>query len=95
MTLTRCGLPLSNYYNKVKLVLLEKALPFDESPVPVVGPKDDATLAASPLGKIPFLRTPQGTLCESAVICEYLEERHPQPPLVGETPDREAAIEEE
>ena len=28
MTITLCGMALSNYYNKVKLVLLEKGLPF-------------------------------------------------------------------
>jgi glutathione S-transferase len=94
MTLTLCGLPLSNYYNKVKLVLLEKGLPFDESPVPAVGPKDDATLEASPLGKIPFLRTPQGTLCESAVICEYLEQIAPAPALLPADPFAAAKVRE-
>ena len=28
--LTLCGFPLSNYYNKVKLALLEKGVPFAE-----------------------------------------------------------------
>ncbi len=28
--ITLCGIPLSNYYNKVKLVLLEKGIPFTE-----------------------------------------------------------------
>jgi glutathione S-transferase len=60
-------LPLSNYYNKVKLALLEKGMPFHEEFVGT-GPKDEAVLAASPLGKVPFIRTPDGTLCESQVI---------------------------
>ncbi|MDP3224724.1 MAG: glutathione S-transferase N-terminal domain-containing protein, partial [Rubrivivax sp.] len=30
--ITLCGLTLSNYYNKVKLVLLEKGVPFTEEP---------------------------------------------------------------
>ena len=29
-----CGFPLSNYYNKVKLALLEKGVPFTEEGVP-------------------------------------------------------------
>jgi glutathione S-transferase len=45
--------------------------------------KDEAVLAASPLGKIPFVRFDDGTaLSESQVICDYLEAVHPEPPLV-------------
>lgn len=79
--LTLCGFPISNYYNKVKLVLLEKGLPFEEQTV-MTRSKDEAVLAASPLGKIPFLRTPQGTLCESQVIVDWLEASFPTPALV-------------
>ena len=79
--LTLCGFPVSNYYNKVKLALLEKNVPFTEE---FVHPKslDAAALAASPLGKIPFIRTPQGTLCESSAILDYLEAAYPTPPLL-------------
>ncbi len=79
--ITLCGFSVSNYYNKVKLALLEKGLPFDEEWV-VVGSCEDAVLACSPLGKLPFIRTPQGALCESQVIIDWLEAAHPQPPLV-------------
>ena len=79
--LTLCGFPVSNYYNKVKLALLEKNIAFTEE---FVTPKsvDAAALAASPLGKIPFIRTPQGTLCESQAILDYLEKAHPMPSLL-------------
>ncbi len=60
--LTLCGFPVSNYYNKVKLALLEKGVPFTEETV-MTKSTDEAVLAASPLAKIPFLRTPQGDLC--------------------------------
>lgn len=79
--ITLCGFAVSNYYNKVKMVLLEKGIPFNEEYV-ASGPKDEATLNASPLGKVPFIRTPQGTLCESEVIVEYLEAAYPTPALV-------------
>ena len=36
----------------------------------------------SPLGKVPFIRTEQGSLCESAVIVEYLEALQPEPRLM-------------
>lgn len=74
-----CGVSLSNYYNKIKLVLLEKAIQFDEEKV---SPSQDPTLLArSPLGKIPFLETEQGPISESQVILEYLEETYPENPL--------------
>ena len=79
--ITLHGLTLSNYYNKVKLVLLEKGVPFTEEAV-AVGSKDEAVLAATPLGKVPFIRVDGQTLCESQVIADYLEARFPQPPLV-------------
>ena len=34
--ITLCGITLSNYYNKVKFVLLEKGLPFTEERVPTM-----------------------------------------------------------
>jgi glutathione S-transferase len=94
MTLTLGGLALSNYFNKVKLVLLEKGLPFDEEPTNPAGAKTGAVLDASPLGKIPYLRTPQGTLCESAVICEYLEQLAPSPALLPAEPFAAAKVRE-
>jgi glutathione S-transferase len=91
--ITLCGFAVSNYYNKVKLVLLEKGIPFDESPVGT-GSTDEAVLGASPLGKIPFLRTEAGSLCESQVICDYLEAAYPQPPLVPADPFAAAKLRE-
>ena len=91
--ITLCGFPISNYYNKVKLVLLEKGIPFTEEAVPTKS-KDEAVLAASPLGKIPFIRTPEGALCESQVIVDYLEARWPTPALVPADPFAAAKVRE-
>jgi glutathione S-transferase len=88
-----CGFPLSNYYNKVKLVLLEKGVPFTEERVPT-GSRDEAVLSASPLGKVPFIRTQQGTLCESQVIVDWLEAAYPQPALVPADPFAAAKVRE-
>lgn len=76
--LTLCGFSASNYYNKVKLALFEKGVPFQEQ-LAWVGQTD---LTASPLGKVPYLLTPEGPLCESAVIADYIEAAHPTPALV-------------
>ena len=91
--LTLCGFPVSNYYNKVKLALLEKGVPFNEEVIPVFS-TDDAVLAASPLAKIPYIRTPQGGLCESQAIMEYIEASYPQPPLLPADPFAAAKVRE-
>jgi glutathione S-transferase len=92
--ITLCGMSLSNYYNKVKLVLLEKGLPFREEFVKTHS-DDAAVLAASPLAKIPFIRLEDGrTLCESEVICEYLEAIQPEPRLLPADPFEAAKVRE-
>ena len=76
--LTLCGFGASNYHNKVKLALLEKGVAFEEELV-WVGETDPL---ASPLGKVPYLKTAQGTLCESSVILDYIEQAYPAHPLM-------------
>jgi len=91
--LTLCGFSVSNYYNKVKLALLEKGIPFNEELV-MTGSKDEAVLNATPLGKVPFLRTEQGALCESQVIVDYLEAAYPAVPLLPADPFAAAKVRE-
>ena len=79
--LTLCGFAISNYYNKVKLALLEKGVDFSEVTV-MTGSKDEAVLACSPLGKVPFIRTEHGALCESEAIMGYIEATWPEPALM-------------
>ncbi len=88
-----CGFPVSNYYNKVKLALLEKNVPFTEEHV-LTGRTDEAVLSCSPLGKIPYIRTPQGSLCESEAILEYIEAAYPSPALIPADPFAAAKIRE-
>lgn len=77
--ITLCGFGVSNYYNKLKLVMLEKQIPFVER---LVYPWErDSFIDQSPLGKIPFIRTDEGGLSESQAILEYLEESFPAIPL--------------
>lgn len=77
------GFSSSNYYNVVKLALLEKGVPFEESIVySGAGPdyRPDF-LHKSPLGKVPCLETAEGCISESRVILEYLERSYPETPL--------------
>ena len=78
------GFAVSNYYNKVKIALLEKGVEFTEELNWAA--KDEATLARSPLGKVPFIDTPQGPLSESQVIVDYLEQAFPAHPLIPADP---------
>ena len=91
--ITLHGMTLSNYYNKVKMVLLEKGLDFTEVSQRTSS-KDDAVLNATPLGKIPFVHVGDQTLCESQVIVDYLEAAHPQPRLVPVDPLAAAKVRE-
>jgi glutathione S-transferase len=67
------GFSVSNYYNMVKLALLEKGLPFEE--VPFYAGQTPEALAVSPRGKVPVLGVKQGFINETSVILEYLETR--------------------
>ena len=88
-----CGSSISNYYNKVKLALLEKGVEFGEEYV-ATGGSDEAVLGASPLAKIPFLRTDAGPLCESQAILEYIETAWPEPALLPKEPYAAAKVRE-
>lgn len=78
------GFPMSNYFNVVKAVLLEKGIAFEH--VPARPAQDGDYLAKSPMGKVPCIRTEHGFLSETQVICEYLEEICPEPALLPRSP---------
>lgn len=73
------GFAISNYHNAVKFALLEKGIDFEE--VEAHPSQDPAYLAKSPMGKIPYLETPEGCLSESQAILHYLERAKPEPAL--------------
>ena len=75
------GSYLSPYVRKVLAVLQLKRIGYEIDPiVPFFGDARFARL--SPLRRIPVLIDDRVTLCDSTVICEYLEERHPTPALL-------------
>src|SRR5271168_4869167 len=48
-------------------------------------------LGKNPHGQMPALELDDGkTVCEITAICEYLEDTHPNPPLIGKTPEEKA-----
>jgi glutathione S-transferase len=88
-----CGFHISNYHNKVRIALLEKGIEHvdDSSCKPS---QDEAFLARSPMGKVPFLEVDERRISESQVICEYLEEAYPQKPLLPKEPWERAKVRE-
>lgn len=72
------GFPVSNYYNMVKLALLEKGLDFEE--VTARPSQEESYLVKSPMGKIPCLEVREGPISETNVILDYLED------VSGDTP---------
>jgi glutathione S-transferase len=85
------GFALSNYYNKVKLALLEKGVPFEEV---LINWGQEGKEGKSPLGKVPYIETEQGFLCESQAIVDYIEARWPTPALIPADPWQAAKVRE-
>ena len=76
------GFHISNYHNKVRIILLEKGIAFEEDSS-CRPSQNEEFLARSPMGKVPVLELDRGRrLSESAVITDYLEESFPQKPLL-------------
>lgn len=88
--LTLCGFSASNYYNKVKLALMEKQIPFSEE-LAWLGKTNPAE---SPLGKVPYLRTQHGAISESEAIIEYVETLFSNVPLIPADPFAAAKVRE-
>jgi len=78
--------PLSPFCRKVRLSLAEKKIE-----VELVEERywehDKDFMRRNPAGKVPVLRIGDRTLAESGAICEYIEERYPEPPLMPKSPE--------
>jgi maleylacetoacetate isomerase len=81
---------LYNYFRssasfRVRIALELKGLPYDYVPVHLVKGehKQDGYMSVSPTGLVPTLTTDSGEhLGQSMAIIEYLDETHPEPPLL-------------
>jgi len=77
---TVLGINASPFVRKVRVALAEKGIAYDLDPVIPVNVSDDYR-KLSPLGKIPAFKDGDNVLCDSSVICAYLERKQPQPAL--------------
>lgn len=77
---TVIGTPISPYVRKVLVFLELKGIPYDIDPV-VAFFADERFTELSPLRRIPVLLDGAVEIADSSVICQYLEDRYPEPRL--------------
>jgi len=78
----------------VRMFAAEKGIPLPETvEVDLMGGENRRPpfTDRNPAGQLPALELDDGTtLAETIAICEYLEELHPEKPLIGSTPEERA-----
>jgi glutathione S-transferase len=77
----------------VRMFLAEKGVELPQVQVDLMGGENRRApyVDKNPAGQLPCLELEDGTfLAEILPICEYLEEKHPTPPLVGRTAEERA-----
>ena len=71
---------------RVRVFVAEKGIdvPFEELDIVNAVNRQEDFRKKNPMGTIPVLELDDGTcISESAAICRYFEEMHPEPPLLG------------
>ena len=77
----------------VRMFMLEKGIeiPTEEIDIMAGENRKSPYLDKNPAGELPALELDDGRIIsETIVICEYLEEENPEPPLIGATPAERA-----
>jgi len=77
----------------VRMFLAEKGVSIPLETVDLMAGENrrEPYLAKNAMGQLPTLELDDGTtITEITTICEYLEEKHPSPPLIGTTPEERA-----
>jgi glutathione S-transferase len=77
----------------VKMFMAEKGVDIDRADIDLQAGENrqPAYVAKNPHGTTPALELDDGDiLAEITAICEYIEELHPDPPLIGKTPEERA-----
>jgi glutathione S-transferase len=77
----------------VRMFLAEKGVSIPLEKVDLIGGENrrEPYLSKNPSGQLPCLELDDGTfLAEITAICEYIEEKHPKPALIGSTPEERA-----
>jgi glutathione S-transferase len=86
------GVAVSNYFSSAKAAFLEKNVEFEE--ITIFPSQDEAVLAQSPMGKVPWIEIGDEILTETNVIYDYLEDISPEPRLYPIDPWQRAKVKE-
>lgn len=80
--------PMSPCAQKVRILLADKGIEAEKRHVDLPGKENLQPwyLALNPLGVVPTLVEDERPVIESSIICEYLEDRYPEPPMRPEDP---------
>jgi len=76
---------VSPFVRKVRIALYEKALDFEAVEIDS-GARRAELLAINPRGEVPALLDGDAIVTGSAAICDYIEHKFPQPPLLPPAP---------
>ena len=77
----------------VRMFMAEKGIELPKQPVDLRGGENRQPehLKRNPIGQLPTLELDDGSyLSEITAICEYLEEKNPNPAMIGSTPEQRA-----
>ena len=77
--------PMSPCAQKVRIVLAEKGLEWEKRHVSLPDKENlkPDYLKLNPLGVVPTLVDDERPIIESSIICEYLEDKFPDPPVAA------------
>jgi len=81
---------------RVRIFMAEKGVDYENIQVDIIKGEnlDETFLAVNPRGLLPTLVLDDGTVIDETVaICRYIEETHPEPPLLGTDAVSKAHIE--
>lgn len=86
------GFTVSNYFNMVKMALIEKGIDFEF--VDTKPSQEQDFLGKSPMGKVPCIETENGFISETNVIFDYLEDLGTGPALMPSDAFEKAKVRE-
>lgn len=83
---------LSPFAARIRIQLRAKGIEDFDFALPPGGLASDEYKEINPTGKIPFLDLGEAGIAESAVICEYIEDKWPEPSLLPSNAEARAQV---
>ncbi|RXG52672.1 Maleylacetoacetate isomerase [Armadillidium vulgare] len=74
------------YVQRPRTILEAKKIKYESVNIHLFKAKPDWYTKINPLGKVPAIQLNSKVLFESMVICDYLDETYPEPPLYPSNP---------